>query len=157
MSDTTPAVGTPARGYSWPPFEPGNQAAVRHGAYATVALGPRVTELAEALREAVPAYSPSDEVAVRLLALTLARLEASSTAIEGATPTDMARLRQDERGWTNTARRLLGDLGMTPTSRGRLGLDITKTRAIAAREDMDEGRRLRMAREAREIEGGDPA
>lgn len=129
MNDATP---TPARRYTWPPFEEGNQAAVRHGAYATVALGPRVDELAELLRESVPAYSPSDEVAVRLLGLALARLEAAGTAIEGATPGDLARLRADERGWVNTARRLLGDLGMTPTSRARLGLDLTRGTTLAA-------------------------
>ena len=125
------ASGLPARRYTWPPFEPGNTAAVKHSAYAVVQLGPRVAELAEDLRDAVPAYSPSDEVAVRLLAVTLARLEASSAALEGASPADLARLRVDERGWLNSARRLLNDLGMTPTSRARLGLDITRSTSLA--------------------------
>jgi hypothetical protein len=39
-------------------FQPGNDLAVKHGAYAKVALGPRVEELTEEIRPLVPAYSP---------------------------------------------------------------------------------------------------
>jgi len=39
-------VTSPPRGYSWPPFEPGNVAAVRHGACSS----PKVAEVAETLR-----------------------------------------------------------------------------------------------------------
>lgn len=37
---TGPTEGTPARGYSWPPFTAGNEAAVRHGAYSESRLAP---------------------------------------------------------------------------------------------------------------------
>jgi hypothetical protein len=111
---------TPAFSGQRPPFE------LKHGAYSDVRLGPRVAELADGLRELVPTYSPSDEPAVRLLALTLARLERAESALEAASPNDLGRLRQDALGWANAARRLLNDLAMTPTARGRLGLDLTR-------------------------------
>ena len=37
--------GIAARGYSWPPFEEGNQAAVTHGAYSVEVYGPVAREL----------------------------------------------------------------------------------------------------------------
>ena len=39
----------------------------------------------------------------------------------------LQRLREDLRRWINTARGLAADLGLTPTSRARLGLDIAAT------------------------------
>lgn len=39
------ASGMQPRGYSWPPFEPGNKAAVRHGAYSVEVYGPIAREL----------------------------------------------------------------------------------------------------------------
>jgi hypothetical protein len=122
--------GGPARGYSWPPFERGNTAAVTHSAYATAALGPRVDELADVHRPLVPGYSPSDEPAVRLLALAFARLERAEVALEAAGPDEMRRLRQDALGWANAARRLLNDLGMTPTARSRLGLTLARGESV---------------------------
>lgn len=124
---------TPAFPGQRPPFEKGNALAVRHGAYATILLGQRVEELAAELRELVPAYSPSDEPAVRVLCLALARLERAEAALEEAAPSELGKLRQDALGWANAARRLLNDLGMTPTARARLGLDIARTREEAFR------------------------
>ena len=126
--------GGPARGYSRPPFERGNTAALRYGAQATVALGPRVNELADDLRELVPGYAPSDEPAVRLLALSFARSERAEVTLEAAGPDEMGRLRQDSLGWANAARRLLNDLGMTPTARVRLGLNVARGQALTLLE-----------------------
>ncbi len=114
-------------------FEPGNELALRHGAYAVVALGPRVEELADQIRELVPAYSASDEITIRLLCLTLARLERSSDVTGNVPIEELGRLRENERGWTNTARRLLNDLGMTPTSRAGLGLALVQAKGEALR------------------------
>lgn len=110
-----------------PPFTPGHDVSLRHGAYADLRLGDRVAELADELRPLVPAGRPADEVALRLLALCLARIEAAHAALEKAKPAELATLESDARGWTNTARRLLSDLGMTPTARARLGLDVART------------------------------
>jgi hypothetical protein len=130
-------------------FAPGNELHRTHGAYAsTLRLGERVSELAVEIRDSVPVYSPADEVVVRLLAVTLARIERASVAIDrvddeaegkeidayaGARGEQLQRLRSDLRGWINSARRLANDLGLTPTSRAKLGLDIARGRGEALR------------------------
>ncbi len=43
-----------ARGYSWAPFEPGNLAALRHGAMSPRKMGPIADRLAAELAEAAP-------------------------------------------------------------------------------------------------------
>jgi hypothetical protein len=117
-----------------PPAARGNQLAAKHGAYATLALGDRVGELAPVIAEHVPGYTVADEIAVRLLALALARLERSSEALAETTDVDaLNRLRQDERGWANTVRRYLSDLGLTPTARAKLGLDVVRAKGEALR------------------------
>ena len=112
-------------------FERGNGLALRHGAYSMLTQAPRAGEIADELREIVPTYSPADEPAVRLLALMLGRIELASAALdqldETADAAKLQRLRQDALGWVNAARRLMNDLGMTPTSRARLGLDLVRT------------------------------
>jgi hypothetical protein len=122
----------PARGYSWPPFQPGHRLSVKHGSYAPLLLGERVAELAPHLEALVPAMSPSDRPAVELLALTLARLERGERAveeaeqrgdIEGAGPRE-----RDVRAWIGLGVKLLSALGMTPTARARLGLDVALAR-----------------------------
>ncbi len=136
-TDTNGGMGTVSpRGVRYLPdgrrtFEPGHQINVTHGARAIVKLGPRVAKLADNLRPSVPAYAPSDEVALRLLCLALARLEATAIALAAAGPDEHQRLRADERGWANSARNALSDLGMTPASRARLGLDLHRSASLA--------------------------
>jgi hypothetical protein len=103
-----------SRGTKRPPAEPGNDLALKHGAYATLAPEPRVAELVDSFRDIVPGHRPADEIALRLLCLAVAPIERSSAALDDASPDELKRLREDERGWANTARRLLNDLGMTP-------------------------------------------
>jgi hypothetical protein len=140
----------PARGYSWPPFENGNQAALRHGGYSLLGIGDRATEIADEIRPTLPVASVADEPVLLLLATTLARIERANEAIEvvdenstsalseylaGDEPTlapDLSRLRQDLRAWIGLARRLASDLGLTPTSRARLGLDIVAAQRIGS-------------------------
>jgi hypothetical protein len=130
---------TPAFPGQRPPFQPGHEISVKHGAYADVKLGPRVEELAETVRVLVgPLYRESDELAVRLLAMCLARIEAAEAALAEAEPGDLARLQADMRGWTNTSRRLLNDLGLTPAARARLGLDVARTRHVASLSSLPE-------------------
>lgn len=132
-----------------PPFQPGHELSLKHGAYASVALGPRVAELADELRPHVPGYTPADEIALRILCLGLARLERSAAAVDDADPAALERLRQDERGWSNTVRRFLSELGMTPRSRAQLGLDIARTG--------DELQRYLERREQAQIEPDEPS
>ena len=129
-------------------FLAGHDLSLRHGAYSSsLRLAPRADELAAELRKVVPGYSPADEPMVRLLALVLARIERASAALEkvddaadgkeltaylGDGAESLRRLREDSRGWINTARRLANDLGLTPTSRAKLGLDIARTGDVLA-------------------------
>jgi hypothetical protein len=119
----------------------GNDLAVKHGAFAMLKLAPRAAEIADDLRAVVPAYSPADEPTVRLLALSLAQVEAATLylAEHGFT---------DKRGKTqgvlrhlgtmmNTASRLCNALALTPTSRAKLGLNLTRT-GDALRAHLDE-------------------
>jgi hypothetical protein len=48
---------------------------------------------------------------------------------------------QDARGWSNTVLKFLGALGLTPTARARLGLDIAATRRQLSVIDYFEGKR----------------
>src|SRR5712691_4841378 len=93
--------GGPARGYTWPPFEQGNEAAVTHSAYALLRLRPRADELAQALRAAMgESYEPRFEAADAGTAMVGAQLERAMTALsETAKPGELARLDQDARGW----------------------------------------------------------
>jgi hypothetical protein len=63
------------------PAEPGNQLARKHGAFARFQLEPRALELAEELRALLPSGSSSDEVAIRLLSLALAQVEAATLCV----------------------------------------------------------------------------
>jgi hypothetical protein len=124
--------GGPARGYSWEPFQPGHTLSQKHGAYAHVALGERASELALDLAELVPARLDSDGPAIQLLALTLARLERAERAVEAAEAAGDLELtaprERDVRAWIGLSVKLLGALGMTPTARARLGLDVALAR-----------------------------
>jgi hypothetical protein len=110
-------------------FAPGNRAAERHGGYSLAGLEDRGKEIAEEIRPTLPAGAVCDEPVLQLLALTLARVERGAAAIERVDDlSESLRLSHDLRAWVNGARRLANDLGLTPTSRARLGLDIAATR-----------------------------
>lgn len=137
------------------PVGPGNDLAVKHGAYAKLKLAPRAAELADELREVVPVYSPADEPAIAALAMVLAQLELATLVLsnvqtceidrvrEGRPETkrdsdELRRLRADAVAWANAARRYLNDLGLTPTSRVSLGLSIAQARGAALRAHLAE-------------------
>lgn len=124
------------------PFGRGNGAAVRHGAFAVLRLAPRAEEIADEVRGLVPAGSPADEPALRLLALSLAQVEAATLYLAENGVVDS---RGKPQGilkhlgtMTNTAARLCDRLGLTPTSRASLGLDLTRARGEALRAHIAE-------------------
>jgi hypothetical protein len=141
---------------------PDNTVAVRHGAKRSapaLSKTPEFAEILDDIRPRVPGYSFHDEPAVQLLALTLTRVRKATGALDaldqatagrelGAYTVEEAaklqRLRADLRGWVTTASRLLDALAMTPTSRGRLGLDVARTEDTLAGIEA-EGRRVRLA------------
>jgi hypothetical protein len=137
--------GVPARGYSWPAFERGNRAALRHGAYSTLGLAEREEELLGELLAVAPVVSPADVPMYKLLAAALGRWERATAALaqfdEAAkNPASLyvesadgrasvvERIRHDQVRWMNAARKLANDLGLSPTSRLRMGLDLALTR-----------------------------
>lgn len=141
-----PASGTPTRGYSWEPFQPGNQVAVSHGAYSDRLVGPRALEIALNLTQdgAFPAYlaEPRYRPAVLAYCTTLARLERLETWL-GAQATDGMPLELAENGEVRGATRLLMDLekqaerhrqalGLTPLAAARLGKDVAAQRLSLA-------------------------
>lgn len=106
-------------------FPPGNDLAVKHGAYATLKLSPRAKEIATMLADATPGVSPA---ALEVFGTILARIEAADQAIADADARDLTveaalpleRLRQDLRGWVNVALRYFESLGMTPMASARI-------------------------------------
>jgi hypothetical protein len=123
-------------------FQPGNNLPVKHGSYSSpLKLEPRAAEIANELRPLLPLYSPVDEPALRLAAITLVRVERAAAALDeiDARATSevgtylfehhdkVARLRHDLRSWISTCDRLLDRLGMNPTSRARLASDLAAT------------------------------
>lgn len=125
------------------PVKVGNTLAEKHGAYgSSLALSERAVVLADEVRAVCPAYSPSDEFAVRLCGAHLARFERAMRALDevdrlleekglaaymAGEAERLDRLRRDARSWANAATKLLEALGCTTAARARLGLDIALT------------------------------
>lgn len=123
--------------------EPGP--ALSHGCYSVLRLRGRAATIREEIAPLLPLASPADAPMIDTLAFLLAQLERASMVL-GATQakegeaiaegrpvpkqlrSDLSRLAADARGWANSAARLADQLGMTPTSRARLGLDVVRTR-----------------------------
>lgn len=135
MTDTLANIqrnGGPVNGQ--PAGEPGR--ALTHGFKSTVAIAPQAQAIADTLRELVPAYTASDEPALTLLAWQLARIEAANTYLaehglldgKGRPRPVLKVLSTSE----NSAARLMDALGLTPTSRARLGVDLAKTGDLVA-------------------------
>ncbi len=124
-----------------PPAEKGNARAVKHGLGATVTLAPQ----AEAIREVLAAQAPVrahdgslpvyDEAIVMQAARVMARVQSASEYVEehglfdleGDLRPVVSELGRIERQLTE----LLDRLGMTPTSRAKLGLDLARTVDLA--------------------------
>lgn len=119
MSDAKrPASGLPARGYSWPPFEPGNGAAVRHGCYSPLTLAPRAEEIAALIRSQLdPAEASRFDLLVATSAALGAQSERALLALDAADdPLALERLGRDARGWVKLWLSALKALNLTPAA-----------------------------------------
>lgn len=123
-------------------FQPGHEPSRRHGGYSLVSLQPRAAVIADELRRLVPARSDADEPAIRLLALQLAQVEGIHEWLaehgfvdEGGQPRGILRHLGTV---TNTAARLCDRLGLTPSGRAALGLDMARARGEALRAHLVE-------------------
>jgi len=141
----------------------GNLRTLRHGGRATASTLP-VAETAEEIRQALAdsapvraqdgGLPPADEAAVEVAALALARVRRVTAWLDAFGYLDektgdvKPAVRYLEQA-TRTAERLLSALGMTPTSRARLGLDLARQVDLARiMSEPDDDRRRAMAAEA---------
>lgn len=132
----------PARGYFWPPFEDGNDAALKHGAFSEAKIKPRAEEIAVELREIVPLESGSDAPSIWLLSLLLARIAVANEWLaehgifrDESTSEPQPILRALST-WENSAQRLLDRLGLTIAGRAEVGLQLAGTAALVRRHDL---------------------
>lgn len=138
-----PPSGVPARGYTWEPFQPGNQVALTHGAYSDRLIAPRAREIAQGMQEAgeLPDYlaQPRYRGAVMDLATALARRERlevwlEATAAEGVPPelSENGEVRSAAAFLAKVERsieRLRDRLGLSPLAAARLGKDVATQQA----------------------------
>jgi hypothetical protein len=147
----------PPRGYSWQPFQPGNEVRKVHGAYSPVrklAEDEDVKAAADALLELAPVTTEADGPMAVLCAIALERVARARAGVrdleERGEPVPPA-LASDFRGWLRDAARLLDSLAMSPVSRARLGLDVARTGQAVTLLDLvaqqEERRRLEAAGE----------
>lgn len=120
-----------------PPAPPGNRRTVRHGGQAQHPR--RQAQLERQISAALPVRDADgnapvhDTIAVSLLALTIARLESCARyvtqhgQIKRGKVTPAAAL---EEKLTVRARELSAELGLTPASRVKLGLQLKQTEAL---------------------------
>lgn len=149
-----PTEKRPARGYSWPPFAPGNTAAMTHGARSR-SVGPEADALAELIASENPHLLPADHLAVGDLALATVKVGRLASWLEKVGDLDdqgePRKALTELRLWMDRAEKARARLGLDPTSRAALAVDETLARRQAsalAREQVEEGRRLREQAEA---------
>ena len=125
-----PVCGGPARGYSWPPFEEGNQVALRHGAYSEIALAPRAAELREVIGGQLdPADAAEFSLLVGTAAAVGAQVERAFLALQNPVdPATSERLGRDARGWTKIWLSTLRALGLTPAEARQAARDAGHAR-----------------------------
>lgn len=131
LSNIQTADGKPVNG-----AKPGETRALTHGFTSVVTIAPKAEGIAATLRPLIPAYTTSDEPALTLLAWQLARIESANEYLaehglldaKGKPRPVLKILSTSE----NSAARLMDALGLTPTSRAKLGVDLAKGADLAA-------------------------
>jgi len=152
------ATQNDARGYSWPPAEPGNELALKHGAFSPRYIDPMARELVEhalalagesgsglaylaegKFRLALAAWARAQCIADRLLAACV-----QEGALE-AGGTDSSALTQLHR-WEGRAQSLRAELGLSPASWARLRNELAQSEhALAQVEAAQQRLRARHA------------
>jgi hypothetical protein len=115
--------------------EPGNTRAFKHGARADLQLAPRAEQLRDGLAVLVPTGDERDLPALSLLAWQLARIERANNWLDEQGFIGHERAAQGVlralSTWENSAARLCNALGLSPTSRARLGLTHVRGKALS--------------------------
>lgn len=144
-----PGRGNPARGYSWPPFEPGNEVAVTHGFYVSPRLRPEhaaeVDEIASRVWDLLPAtlrqpsYAPAVEgFACRVWQARRAYADLAEHGLLRGVGREPAPILRFLGTLERTIQRDLEQLGLTPRSAAELGLDLTRAKGEALRAHLAE-------------------
>lgn len=130
-------MNRPARGYSWPPFEPGNEVAVRHGAYSPRRVDPLAQQILTAVEGTVTWWTPADRAQVwrwarlearcQLLVEHLDELGGDLDADGNERPAAALLTRLEQQ-----ASNLASKLGLDPLSRARLGRDVAAAQVDVA-------------------------
>lgn len=118
------------RGEPWPA---GNTLSMLHGIYSQRVRDPIEERIAEVLRQSMEqglgnAYNPAlDEHAIRRAARALTTVEMVEARIdEFGVDSISARLATNYKNASNQARHWLGELGLTPAARAKLGVDVAR-------------------------------
>jgi hypothetical protein len=142
VSAKTPAkrnVGKgPARGYSWPPFENGNRAALKHAVYLSKFNDherAEVEEIADALRDALPVYSPSFEPTLRVCAARIWRWRRAYGYLSERGEDASSGLLRDLNTLERSLQRDFDCLGVSPRAAAELGVSLTKLAAVSKDEE----------------------
>jgi hypothetical protein len=162
----------PARGYSWPPFQPGHTMSVVHGAWSERAVGPRADAIATAVLEDADFPDHVRSPVFRMSLAAWARAEAVASLLydylvtlgpEAMMTPRLAGTRAPADLWRAAdahAAKLRSELGLSPVSYAKIAKDLGL--AGRAAEDALErmakaGREIRERREAdlTVIEGGE--
>jgi hypothetical protein len=126
-------------------FAPGNDLAVRHGALradAVIAAEPRTKAILAWIEETAVVGAPCDHMTELRLAIVYRRIELATSALDesdraaGDRPVAsyaggkdwLPSLRADLDRWMSRATTLERELGRTPLSRAKLGLDLAATK-----------------------------
>jgi hypothetical protein len=143
------------RGYSWPPFQDGNRAALRHGAFSEQLATETMQEIAPHLFELAPwldrpefAHGVARFLRVEALSLLAFRAIERIATDEGAENVPR-KLWEAHNAAANTAMRQASLLGLDPTSRARLAaaLAVSGDASIANLANLAaEGRAIRVSR-----------
>lgn len=153
-------MNQPARGYTWPPFEPGNQVARRHGARGAdvpEVAAPRAAELQQvAPWLAVPAFAgAATDVAIAevMVARLLAAIDEDGVVdADGNVRSVVAQLDR----YLARLSRLRHEAGCTPLGLGQLLERLAKVEGSTAAQDAldalkEAGRAVRAEAEARRL------
>lgn len=138
------AMTTPARGYSWAPFQPGHDLSTKSRAWSPAHVDPRAQQLLEEIAAdqevaflASPAYVPL----LRTWATAVVRMELFGEWLFAKSMDDQMRAPRGGAkapievwfGMAKTVANLSAQLGLTPLARARLGRDFATAQAISGR------------------------
>lgn len=129
---------TPARRYRWATAWPGNELAVKHGAWSPRRVEPLAAEILRATQETVTWWRPADEASAWAWARTEARVQLITKWLIdcGGDLDDEGEVRGAARELDRLEARaesLRSTLGLDPLSRARLGRDVAAGQVDVAR------------------------